>query len=147
MDYLTWVNSISDMRTFLQFVLLILALFTGIFPAGSCVRVALDPCSGCCADETLPKQSNNSEEPNEFDHKCPLNPFSEKTPCCFYMPGDFACAESTPLVSPSVGELLLPSMPFVQLVEANGTQSFLAAIALRDPPPIPIFLTKHCLLV
>jgi hypothetical protein len=124
----------------------VLALLTGVFPAGSCVRVALNPHGGCCAVEAPPKRTCCEKHRNE-DKNMPCSPLSEKMPCCAYMPGDLACAESIPLVLPTFCQAIVPNTPLVIELAGARTERQFCSHSLGDLSTRPLYLSHHCILV
>lgn len=138
--------SVRRMNVAMRVFFVGLALLTGVFPAGSCVRVALNPHSGCCTVETPPKRTCCEKHRNE-DKTQPCSPLSEKMPCCAYMPGDLACAESVPFVLPAFSHPLVPSAPLlIQLAGASAERSS-SSVLTEDLSACPLFISHHCLLV
>jgi len=123
-----------------------LALLTGVFPAGSCVRVALSPHSGCCTVETPLKRTCCEKHRNE-DKTQPCSPLSEKMPCCAYMPGDLACAESIPFVLPALSQAVVPSAPLLIQLAGVTAERHSCFTPLGDVSPCPLFISHHCILV
>jgi hypothetical protein len=134
------------MEVVMRAFFVVLALLTGIFPAGSCVRVALNPHGGCCAVDAPPKRTCCEKHRNE-DKNTPCSPLSEKMPCCAYMPGDLACAESIPFVLPALYQSMGPSAPLlIHLAEAK-TELHSCSVPLGALSTWPLFISHHCILV
>jgi len=123
-----------------------LALLTGVFPAGSCVRVALNPHSGCCASEAPPKRTC-CEKHRNADKSSPCSPLSEKMPCCAYMPGDLACAESIPFMLPALCQPIVPRVPLLTQLASANTARCTHSEYLDDLQTCPLFISHHRILV
>jgi len=142
------------MKRLLQSSLILLAVLTGVFPAGSCVKMAMNPNSDCCAIETahVPETSGCKHACCKKDHganSCqPLSPSSEKLPCCAYMPGHLACAESIPLLIPAFSHALPVSHDYIGiLLSLDANISTFTSAPPDDPSPCPLFISHHCILV